>query len=143
MRQKRGRGRSSAAEALTLRCRAPNSTPLASPPVGTNDFGHDSGPSWEAAFSATYVDFVVNATTRYNKPAMPVFVAQGPMNNGANLKNALDVAIAAINAKGGNAVYLDLRGPPNDGCGGHPGVQGHAGMAAMAIPAIGAVMGWS
>jgi hypothetical protein len=45
--------------------------------LGTNDFGHDSGPAWEAAFSATYTEFVLNATRRYKQPKMPVFVAQG------------------------------------------------------------------
>ena len=90
------------------------------------------------------MSFVLNATQIiYKKPSMPVFVAQGPMNNGAPLHDALQVAIAAINAAGGNATYLDLRGPPNDGCGGHPGVAGHAGMAALAIPAISAFMGWA
>jgi len=30
--------------------------PRPSPPcAGTNDFGHDSGPAWEANFTATYV----------------------------------------------------------------------------------------
>ena len=112
--------------------------------LGTNDFGHDSGPAWEAAFSATYAAFVLNATAvHYGKPAMPVFVAQGPMNNSPALHDALAVAIAAVNAAGSNAVYLDLRGPPNDGCGGHPGVLGHSGMAALAIPAIAKVMGWN
>ena len=87
---------------------------------------------------------MLNATqTHYKTPKMPVFVAQGPMNNGAPLHDALQVAIAAINAAGGNAIYLDLRGPPNDGCGGHPGVARHAGMAALAIPDIGAAMGWT
>jgi hypothetical protein len=86
--------------------------------LGTNDFGHDSGPAWEAAFSSTYVSFVQNATARYKNPKLPVFVAQGPMNNGAPLHDALQVAIKAINSAGGNAIYLDLRGPPNDGCGG-------------------------
>ena len=106
----------------------------------TNDFGHDAGPAWEANFTATYVAFVKNATARYSKPQLPIFVAQGPMNNGASLYNALQAAITAVNAAGGNAVYLDLRGPPNDGCGGHPGVQGHLQMAALAIPQINATM---
>ena len=138
--------------------------------LGTNDFGHDSGPAWEAAFSSTYVSFVLNATARYANPKLPVFVAQGPMNNGAPLHDALQVAIKAINAAGGNAIYLDLRGPPNDGCGGRkyrvvvqthsvfrrppnpsfaqptfadPGVAGHAGMYELAVPVISAAMGWA
>jgi len=110
--------------------------------LGTNDFGHDSGPSWEAAFSATYVNFVANATARYNKPTLPIFVAQGPMNCGPQLNASLHVAIDAINAAGGRATYLDMCGPPNDGCGGHPGVVGHQQMYQMALPQIKAVMGW-
>jgi len=111
--------------------------------LGTNDFGHDSGPTWEAGFSKTYTEFVLNATQlHYKDPKMPVFVAQGPMNNSPQLWAALNVTIAAINAAGGNAVYLDLKGPPNDGCGGHPGVLGHSAMSAMAIPQIAAKMGW-
>ena len=88
------------------------------------------------------MEFVLNATARYKAPSMPVFVAQGPMNDGAPLFNALAAAIAGINAAGGNASYLDMRGPPNDGCGGHPGVNGHAQMAVMAKPQIAKVMGW-
>jgi hypothetical protein len=30
--------------------------------LGTNDFGHDAGPAWEAAFSSTFTEFVLNAT---------------------------------------------------------------------------------
>ena len=65
------------------------------------------------------------------------------MNCNDKLYAALNVSIAAINSAGGNATYLNLKGPPTDGCGGHPGVEGHAGMAAMAIPQIAKVMGWS
>lgn len=86
--------------------------------------------------------FVLNATARYNKPKLPVFVAQGPMNDGQPLFNALQAAIQGINAAGGAAYYLDMRGPPNDGCGGHPGVEGHKQMAALAQPQIAKVMGW-
>ena len=55
---------------------------------------------------------------------------------------ALQAAIKAINAAGGNAAYLDMRGPPNAGCGGHPGVLGHKGMFEMAQPVIARAMGW-
>ena len=78
----------------------------------------------------------------YRNPSLPVFVAQGPMNCAEELRIALSESILAINAAGGNAIYLNLCGPPNDGCGGHPGQQGHAAMAAMAIPAIAKEMGW-
>ena len=110
--------------------------------AGTNDFGHDSGPAWEAEFVATYVEFVKNATTRYNNAKLPIFVAQGPMNCDVKLNTSLQNAITGINSNGGNAVYLNMCGPPNDGCGGHPGVKGHAGMFEMAQPVIAAVMGW-
>jgi hypothetical protein len=110
--------------------------------LGTNDFGHDSGPAWEANFTSTYVAFVLNATRRYGRPTMPVFVAQGPMNNGVPLYTCLHNAIDAINAAGGNAIYLDMRGPPNDGCGGHPGVQGHLQMYQMAVPTIANATNW-
>jgi len=110
--------------------------------LGTNDFGHDSGPAWVALFVATYVAFVQNATKLYNNPTLPVFVAQGPMNDGAPLNDALTTVISQLTAAGNKAYFLDLRGPPNDGCGGHPGVQGHRQMADMAIPQIAKVMGW-
>jgi hypothetical protein len=64
------------------------------------------------------------------------------MNNSPQLERALNASIAQVNAAGGNAVYLDMKGPPNDGCGGHPGVLGHAGMASMAIPQIADKMEW-
>ena len=111
--------------------------------TGTNDFGHDAGPAWEANFTSTYVDFVLNATRRYGEPKLPVFLGQGNMNNGAPLHDALQAAAAAINAAGGNAVYLDMRAGPTDGCGNHPGVLGHAAMAAAAKPVIAQAMGWT
>ena len=46
---------------------------------------------------------------------MPVFLGQGPMNNGAPLNKALTAVIAGVNAAGGKASYLDMRGPPTDG----------------------------
>ena len=111
--------------------------------LGTNDFGHDSGPAWEANFSKTYTEWCLNATKIYKNPKLPIFVAQGPMNTDDKLYAALNASITAINGAGGNATYLNLKGPPCDGCGGHPGVEGHAGMAKMAIPQIARVMGWS
>jgi len=110
--------------------------------LGTNDFIHDSGPVWEKAFVTTYVEFVGNATRRYKQPTMPVFVAQGPMDCSASLNNSLQGAIKLINAAGGNAHYLNLCGPPNDGCGGHPGVVGHQKMYEQAVPVISKVMNW-
>lgn len=110
--------------------------------LGTNDFNHDSGPGWEANFTAVYAAFALDVTQRYYNRSLPIFLAQGPMNNGQPLYNALQAAITAINAAGGTAHYLDMRGPPLDGCGGHPGVAGHQQMYAMAMPTVAEVMGW-
>merc|ERR1712110_821096 len=96
--------------------------------LGTND-----APTATDAknFSDAYTTFVLNAMEVYKNPRLPVFVAQGPMNCEEELRIALSETILAIKAAGGNAIYLDLYGPPNDGCGGHPGQLGHAGMAQM------------
>ena len=112
--------------------------------LGTNDFSHDKNKSaaWESSFAATYTEFVLNATKIYKTPKLPVFVAQGPMRCDDELYAVLNRTIDAINAAGGNATYLDLKGPVDDGCGGHPGQAGHAAMAAMAIPQIERAMGW-
>ena len=73
---------------------------------------------------------------------MPIFLAQGNMNNGENLRSALLAAASAINNTGGSAHYLDLRVGTTEGCGGHPGTVGHAAMFAAAQPVIQSVMGW-
>ena len=64
------------------------------------------------------------------------------MNNGLPLQNALLAAATAINASGGVAFYLDMRAGPTDGCGGHPGVQGHQAMFKAAVPIISSSMNW-
>jgi hypothetical protein len=73
---------------------------------------------------------------------MPIFLAQGNMNNGPELQNALLAAATAINNTGGSAFYLDLRAGPKDGCGGHPGTLGHAAMFNASKPVISSVMSW-
>ena len=35
--------------------------------LGTNDFGKDSGPAWEAAFTAAFITFVKNITATYGE----------------------------------------------------------------------------
>jgi hypothetical protein len=86
----------------------------------------------------------VNVTTRYypGNPKMPIFVAQGPMQNGATLTGALTAAITQAAALGINATFLDMRGLPDDGCAGHPGPLGHQAMFEAARPQIAKVMGW-
>jgi lysophospholipase L1-like esterase len=111
--------------------------------LGTNDFccGHDTGPAWEAGFSAAYVDFIANITTSYyGNAALPVFAAVGPMSD--LYMNATLAAIATANAAGHNVHLLNLLVTPLDGCDGHPGRVGHYNMFAAGQPQIAAVMGW-
>ena len=111
--------------------------------LGTND-----APSGAAGicpnknFSDATTAFVLNAARVYRNPLLPVFLAQGPMNCGEQLRIALSESILAIKNGGGNAHYLNLCGPKCDGCGGHPGQVAHAAMAQLAIPQISAIMGW-
>ena len=86
--------------------------------------------------------FVLNATARYGNAKMPIFLGQGNMNNRQTLHDALVAAAADINAAGGNATYVDMRVGTTLGCGGHPGVTGHAAMFAAALPVVKGVMGW-
>ena len=109
--------------------------------VGSNDWPHNTGPGWEANFSHAITEFALTAAGVYGNRKLPIFVAQGPFAV-AGLGHALNVSVAAINAAGGNAVYLNLQVLPIDGCGGHPGVVAHAEMAAKAIPQIASKMGW-
>lgn len=123
--------------------------------LGTNDFSHDTTPGtganrteFEAGFRASYVQFVLNATRLYRKPRLPVFIAQadGPLHSSPvwdRLHDTLQLIASDITTAGGNASFLDMRGPVFDGCGGHPGVGGHAAMAQLAIPQIARVMGWT
>ena len=46
---------------------------------------------------------------------MPVFLAQGPMNDGTGLYNAVQAIITTLNAAGGNTHFLDVRGAQTDG----------------------------
>lgn len=111
--------------------------------LGTNDFNHDAGQAWEWAFTSTYVQFIRNVTAlHYPGANITFFLAQGPMNDSPNLYNCLQNATAQVKAAGIRAFYLDMRGPPNDGCAGHPGRQGHQDMFSMAQPQIAQAMGW-
>jgi hypothetical protein len=38
--------------------------------LGTNDVGHDSGPAWEAAFTAAYAQFLVDLTATHQNPTL-------------------------------------------------------------------------
>jgi hypothetical protein len=60
--------------------------------LGTNDFGHDSGPAWEAAFTAAYAQFLVDLTAAHKNPAlvcMHVFFAIRPFDGFFDAKHNL------------------------------------------------------
>ena len=111
--------------------------------LGTNDFshGHDTGPSFEANFTAAYVDFMRNLTVWHAAPRLPIFAASGPLT--ARPTAAIKAAVAAFTAEGGRAYFLDLQtGLGADGCYGHPSPRGHQAMADLAVPQIIAALGW-
>ena len=56
--------------------------------------------------------------------------------------NATMAAVAGGKASGLLVHFLDQMGPPRDGCAGHPGIGGHAGMASMALEPLMTAMGW-
>jgi len=111
--------------------------------LGTNDFGHYAGPAWAAKFEAAFEEFMINVTKIYKKPQYPFFIAQGPMDCTPRLNASLQNVITKTAKKGLNPTYMNLCGPPNDGCGGHPGVLGHLQMAQLAVPIIKGKMGWN
>jgi len=111
--------------------------------LGTNDFGHYGGPAWAKEFELTFSSFIKNVTLKYSRPRLPFFIAQGPMDCGVKLNTSLQNIVTSTTRAGFNTMYLNLCGPPNDGCGGHPGVVGNAMMTKQAIPVIASVMGWS
>eukprot|EP01044_Picomonas_judraskeda_P008238 COSAG03_NODE_929_length_5276_cov_15.813599_6_plen_540_part_00 len=111
--------------------------------LGTNDWGHnhDTGPAWEAAFSATLVSFMRNLTHWHQNPHLPIFAGVGPLTQ--RPAKAIQVAVARFNVEGGNATFLNLdTGMGGDGCFGHPSPSGHRAMASLATPQIARVMGW-
>jgi GDSL-like Lipase/Acylhydrolase family len=110
--------------------------------LGTNDWHSYTGQAWADQFTYTYLAFLKNATIHYNKPKMPFFLAQGPMNNEPSLYSAVQNVIGNWTASGGVAHFVDLRGLTTDGCGGHPGVIGHQQMASKASEVIATAMGW-
>ena len=47
--------------------------------LGTNDFNHGAGPSFEANFTKAFVNFALTAAKTYGTPKLPIFVAQGKL----------------------------------------------------------------
>lgn len=110
--------------------------------LGTNDFGHghDTGPTWEAKFSAAYVAFFRQLAALHGDARLPIFAGCGPLTS--RPVPAIRAAVAACSAAGGNCFFLDLGLVNATGCFGHPGARDHAAVAALARPQIMAAMGW-
>lgn len=112
--------------------------------LGTNDYSCAN--TTDAAFTAAYVQFLLNITSYYapskaGASKTHFFCAIGAMSPTRPL-NALLATIAQAQAAGISASLLDMRNVTLDGCGGHPGPEGHWQMALAAAPQIKATMGW-
>ena len=83
---------------------------------------------------------MTNLTRLHSNPHLAIFAGCGPLTS--KPVPAVKAGVAAFVAAGGNGHFLDLGLAPADGCFGHPGAAGHAAMAALATPAIAAVLGW-
>ncbi|KAF2070880.1 hypothetical protein CYY_007798 [Polysphondylium violaceum] len=105
--------------------------------LGSNDYEQLPHPS-QHLFESTFIEFINYISTKYSdKPT--IFLICGPMIGNPCCQYIQNIAVAI------SAVYIDMQDilKPNDyGCAGHPGVEGHAKMAAIALPIIQKNMGW-
>ena len=111
--------------------------------LGTNDFykHNASNATFVAAFVDAYAAFVVDlAMNRLSNGSVAFFLAVGPITDVYG--PAVAQVVARTRALGLPVHSLNYMGAALDGCGGHPGVIGHAQMAAAAQPVIASVMGW-
>jgi hypothetical protein len=113
--------------------------------LGTNDWsgGRDSNATFQADYVAAYTTFALNITrTIYKNPSLPLFLVMGPLSLAPSA--AVQKVVANVNAAGGNATFIELGTPGLPiGCAGHPSPAMHAQMAAIAIPVVRAVLGWT
>ena len=103
----------------------------------------------DALFTSAYLALLHNVTRYYAASPPPAsgkplhfFCTVGMMSQTKPLA-AVQATIAAANAAGLSASFLDMRNGVADGCGGHPGPEGHWLMALQAAPQIKAAMGWT
>lgn len=111
--------------------------------LGTNDYSGSPPPNIDTLFIQGYVNFIQNITKAYGGSGstnITYFCTVGPMSDA--YLNATENVISQVNALGIRAYLLNVMGSPTDGCAGHPGVQGHHEMAAIAQPIIANIMGW-
>jgi hypothetical protein len=112
--------------------------------LGTNDWsgGRAANATFIGEWVAAYTAFVHALTAGdYSAPSLPVFLAMGPRSLAPSA--AVGQVVAAVNAAGGNATFIELATPGAPiGCAGHPSPAMHAAMAAIAAPVIAATLGW-
>lgn len=113
--------------------------------LGTNDWsgGRDNNATFQADYVAAYTNFALNITRSiYKNPSLPLFLVMGPLSLAPSA--AVQKVVANVNAAGGNATFIELGTPGLPiGCAGHPSPAMHAQMAAIAIPVVRAVLGWT
>lgn len=106
--------------------------------LGTNDRPSPPALEWQAAY-VSYVDTLVR--THYASPALPVFLAYGPMTD--EYQPFVQNVTSTLVGIGVSAHTLDLTLPhPMTGCYGHPSAADNVEIAAKAKPQIAAVLGW-
>ena len=106
--------------------------------MGTNDGGASARPDWQASYAAFVTQLVQGY---YATPALPVFLAFGPMTTG--YEAPVKAIVANLTAAGVSAHALDLTLPhPLTGCFNHPSYADNVELAAKAKPQIAAVLGW-
>lgn len=106
--------------------------------LGTNDRPSPPALAWQAA----YATFVKSVVSRYDNPALVVFLAYGPMT--LEYQPFVVNITSALVSEGVKAHLLDLFLPhPMTGCYGHPSAADNVEIAAKAKPQIASVLGWS
>ena len=103
--------------------------------LGTND----GGQSPPAAFTARYLELLLQLAAHATQRSAPMFAAWGP--NSALMAPWVAAAAQQANAQGLNVQLLNFMEAEMDGCG-HPGVLGHPHMARIAAPIVANVTGW-
>jgi hypothetical protein len=104
--------------------------------LGTNDQGHNTGPAWQANFTATYAAFLQRLTRIHNNSNLAIFCAVGPITN-----DYYPWVAAAIAQSGVKNAHLLNFSAPVDRCG-HPPWASHDIMAQQAEPLLASVLGW-
>eukprot|EP01087_Luapelamoeba_hula_P011684 TRINITY_DN3207_c0_g1_i1.p1 TRINITY_DN3207_c0_g1~~TRINITY_DN3207_c0_g1_i1.p1 ORF type:complete len:389 (+),score=55.41 TRINITY_DN3207_c0_g1_i1:1-1167(+) len=111
--------------------------------LGTNDYGSQPYPP-SSVFENGFIQFIHDIRGNYSRvnPNVHMFLMCGPMVSGVACDYVKEVAVRLGPSV---AHYIDLQNlvPVQDqGCDGHPGVEGHIKIAAKALPIIKQVLHW-